>query len=127
MAENHVLKVPLNDRIFRATTKKDQQGRSMEIHVKNGFAVIGIQEYLRCVVEITKDPGLQVLVSEKPFCTSYEQDDTVDRYLNKCFQQNFETCFNQIYELLILPFAKMAENDVWINSGEYEESSVPFD
>ncbi|HJB96512.1 MAG TPA: hypothetical protein H9765_13025 [Candidatus Mediterraneibacter intestinigallinarum] len=130
MTKHHIPRIPLDERINMAGTRKDPQAVFSGNLMKRGAAAIGIQEYVGSIMRIMEDPGLEELAKENPFRASYDQDETLDRY----FENNFEEKTRQIwlrhvYRLFILPFARMSENTDWIGVDTIENLSddeLPF-
>lgn len=130
MTRDHISRIPLDEQISMAGAGEDPQAVFAGDFVKKGVEAIGIQEYLSSIMRIMEDPGLEELAKEKPFRTSYDQNETLNRY----FENNFEEKTRQIwlrhvYRLFILPFARMSENTDWIGVDTIENLSddeLPF-
>ena len=131
MTKHHIPRIPLDERINMAGTRKDPQAVFSGNLMKRGAAAIGIQEYVGSIMRIMEDPGLEELAKEKPFRTSYDQNETLNRY----FENNFEDktrliWLRHVYRLFILPFARMSENIEWSEADRMEElpdDGLPFD
>lgn len=131
MTRNHISRIPLDVQISIAGTGENPQTVFAGDFVKKGAEAIGIQEYLGSIMRIMEAPGLEELAREYPFRTSYDQNDTLNRY----FENNFEDktrliWFSHVYRLFILPFARMSENIEWSEVDMMEElpdDGLPFD
>lgn len=131
MEKHDIPKISLDERINAAGVKKNPEEDIIRDYVKKGFGVIGIHEYLKCIMRIMEDSGLEELAREKPFDISYERNETVNKYFTNCFiMKNPETWAKQVYGLFILPFARLADNNPWLRADaleEYTDDGLPFD